>query len=336
MENITLTACLIGASTTYCAFSAYYILRCNMSVKSRINTLLGWALAYFAITNMKDLVLTYPQWHTERMHDLVMLWDGWSAMVFAAFLLELTSPGWVKGKRIASMSLPFIAFTALYLYSGSRQIITTYAWFLGIFGITVIFIGLFRASKYIKHIKSSYSNIEEIDISWIGYLCAIAFFTQLLWLLASLIAQTISDCIYYASEIILYQLVVVHCRHLKPIEEIQETKDNGSKVYPFATELDKVMEEEKLFLTPNLTLQDLARRLRTNRTYLSNYFKSKDTTFYDYINSRRTKESVLLMKIHPEYTLDFIAKASGFNSVSTFRRAFNKFMGKNPSELSTE
>jgi len=36
------------------------------------------------------------------------------------------------------------------------------------------------------------------------------------------------------------------------------------------------------------------------------------------------------MADHPEYTLDYIAAQSGFNSLSTFRRAFRKHMGMNP------
>ncbi len=38
------------------------------------------------------------------------------------------------------------------------------------------------------------------------------------------------------------------------------------------------------------------------------------------------------MRAHPEYTLEYIAEQSGFNSISTFRRVFIKFNGKNPSQ----
>ena len=92
------------------------------------------------------------------------------------------------------------------------------------------------------------------------------------------------------------------------------------------------MERERLYLDPKLSIVQLAERLGTNRTYVSNYFNSVlRTTFYDYINSLRIKkESVPMMENHPEYTLDYIAQCSGFNSVSTFRRAFRKHTGQNP------
>ena len=55
------------------------------------------------------------------------------------------------------------------------------------------------------------------------------------------------------------------------------------------------------------------------------------TPFYDYINAMRiNKKSVPLMQEHPEYTLDYVAQQSGFNSLSTFRRAFRKYTGTTP------
>ncbi|MGM9689322.1 MAG: helix-turn-helix domain-containing protein [Bacteroidaceae bacterium] len=39
------------------------------------------------------------------------------------------------------------------------------------------------------------------------------------------------------------------------------------------------------------------------------------------------------MKEHPELTLEHIAYESGFNSTSTFRRAFVKLTGKTPSNF---
>ena len=46
------------------------------------------------------------------------------------------------------------------------------------------------------------------------------------------------------------------------------------------------MTQEQLFLNHKLTLSDLALRVGTNRTYLSNYMNQElHQTFFDYINS---------------------------------------------------
>ena len=92
------------------------------------------------------------------------------------------------------------------------------------------------------------------------------------------------------------------------------------------------MENERLYLNPDLTLADLAQAMGTNRTYMSNWLGDVyGQTFYDYINRLRIeRESLPLMRQHPEYTMEYIAEKSGFGSVSTFRRAFLKFTGITP------
>lgn len=104
------------------------------------------------------------------------------------------------------------------------------------------------------------------------------------------------------------------------------------KKYAFAGTLESVIKQDRLYLNPTLSLKDLATRIGTNRTYLSDYITHVlGTTFYDYINSLRIEEqSLALMREHPDYTLERIATESGFQSLSTFRRAFQKLKGISP------
>ena len=93
------------------------------------------------------------------------------------------------------------------------------------------------------------------------------------------------------------------------------------------------MDEQQLYLNSNLTLQDLAQALNTNRTYMSNYLSQvRGQSFYDFINQLRIERvSLPMMREHPEYKLEHVAKESGFASISTFRRAFIKLTGQTPS-----
>lgn len=337
MEDINLTAFCIGGATIYCGFTAAKIFRGDGIERSRLNTMLGWILAYMAVTNAKDFILTYPSLHTSYMHDAILIVDGWSAMAFAMILIQITLPGWVCLKRMAWMSVPFLAFSAAFFCTGSHDIVIVYSWFLGVFGLSIIIFGYITAAKYIERIRSECSNIDEIDISWVRYVYVLIFLTQLLWLVASIIGEVATDCLYYLIEIATWQMIVMHCRHLKQIdmEEDEEAEPIPAvKAYPFAGELSRLMDVEHLYLNTNLTLTDLTMRLKTNRTYLSNYFANAlNTTFYDYVNEKRTKHSITLMSDHPEYTLEYISQQSGFNSLSTFRRAFRKFTGQNPSKF---
>ena len=42
------------------------------------------------------------------------------------------------------------------------------------------------------------------------------------------------------------------------------------------------------------------------------------------------------MREHPEFTLEHVAQISGFNSMSTFRRAFTKHTGMSPGQWRRE
>ena len=144
--------------------------------------------------------------------------------------------------------------------------------------------------------------------------------------------------LYYLSSILLWQMIVNNCRNLKQIRPSQNSESNDMemtperKTYPFADTLESIMTDERLYLNPALSLSDLSSRVGTNRTYLSQYFSNvKRLTFYDYVNALRIeKMSIPLLVEHPEYTLDYIAKQSGFNSLSTFQRAFRKQTGTTP------
>ncbi len=99
-----------------------------------------------------------------------------------------------------------------------------------------------------------------------------------------------------------------------------------------------MVEEQRLYLNSNLTLADIAKALNTNRTYVSNYLSQvRGETFYDYINQLRIERvSLPMMQAHPEYKFDYVAKESGFASISTFRRAFIKLTGQTPSQFITD
>ena len=94
--------------------------------------------------------------------------------------------------------------------------------------------------------------------------------------------------------------------------------------------LERLMNEEKVFLEPDLNLIDLAQRLGTNRTYLSlavRQFSGK--SFSDYVNYARIMyaEELLLKGESPKN----VEYSCGYISSSTFYRQFQKIAGASPS-----
>ncbi len=109
--------------------------------------------------------------------------------------------------------------------------------------------------------------------------------------------------------------------------------DTSAEDARWADKLNRYLVENPAHLNPELKLGDLAKALGTNSSILSRVINtSYQLNFNDFINARRC--STFLEKVkageHHQHTLLSLALDSGFNSKSTFNRAFRKHYGKSP------
>ena len=95
-----------------------------------------------------------------------------------------------------------------------------------------------------------------------------------------------------------------------------------------------VMDQRKLFLQPDLTIEKLAIEIKTNKSYISQVInETENQNFSSFLNDYRIREARRLL-IDPEHrnlTIETIARIVGFNSKSAFNNAFKKFTGLTPS-----
>ena len=87
-----------------------------------------------------------------------------------------------------------------------------------------------------------------------------------------------------------------------------------------------------LLLQQRCTLSQLAKTVGTNRTYLSQYFSSQDTTYNAYINNLRIQHFISLYRESLASQQSVSAKQlshdSGYRSYSTFALAFKQRTGQ--------
>ena len=90
--------------------------------------------------------------------------------------------------------------------------------------------------------------------------------------------------------------------------------------------------QEKSYLQEQFTIDDLATRLYTNKTYLSTFIKEEfGMNFSSWIASLRLKEAKKMMSEHPDARLKDIAYNVGFSSLPYFSSVFAKSEGVTPS-----
>ena len=98
-------------------------------------------------------------------------------------------------------------------------------------------------------------------------------------------------------------------------------------------QLETICEARQLYLQHDLTLQQLAAALGTNRTYLGNYFVQQGFTYNTYINRLRIKHFMQLyqenVRLNRPISATELAQQSGFRSYRTFSDAFKLFEGQN-------
>lgn len=121
-------------------------------------------------------------------------------------------------------------------------------------------------------------------------------------------------------------------------QEFLQGIDSGPMAGVATSGYDKIMDSfkqhmdnENGFLNPSLTIEEIARVLNTNRTYVSKLVNLYyGMTFRDYVNMKRLEFSKQLMTDEPDASLDYIAAKSGFQSSTQFIRKFRETEGLTP------
>ena len=91
----------------------------------------------------------------------------------------------------------------------------------------------------------------------------------------------------------------------------------------------RVMQEKQLYLRRDLTRDDLARAVLTNRTYITRALRCRGLNFSRFVNSFRAMHAIDLMMDGPyaDASPADIAELSGFSSTDTMNRYIKKSAG---------
>lgn len=93
----------------------------------------------------------------------------------------------------------------------------------------------------------------------------------------------------------------------------------------------------KAYTHEQFTLEELAARLYTNKTYLSTFIKDEyDMNFSSWVASLRIDEAKRIMLKEPEKKLQEVAYECGFSSLAYFSSVFSKSEGISPSAWQRE
>lgn len=125
-----------------------------------------------------------------------------------------------------------------------------------------------------------------------------------------------------------------HTSQDKPIHDkiSSEIDNNDQKLYLLFTEIQQLMESEKFYLKPSITISDVSTAIGSNDKYISlSVNKFARMNFNYYINTLRIQEAKKkLLEENTESSIQDVAIACGFGNASSFIRVFKQITGLTP------
>lgn len=116
-------------------------------------------------------------------------------------------------------------------------------------------------------------------------------------------------------------------RDMEAIRQVEKVSEPVAM--SLAERIKETVMKEKIYLQPNLKLEDLAKMMNTSRTYIYQAINQQmGTSFNEFINRQRIAHAEQMMKAHPDMQIHDIAIRSGFASISSFYRNLKKFQSK--------
>lgn len=127
---------------------------------------------------------------------------------------------------------------------------------------------------------------------------------------------------------------VMNIKQFLGVENEELNSGSNPTLKKIFDEIIHLLEAEKVYQNPNLTINDVTQAINSNQKYVSSAIANyTQMNFNNFINYFRISEAKRLIISQEYQTLNEIMYASGFNSRTPFYNAFNKFTGMSPRQF---
>jgi AraC-like DNA-binding protein len=336
------------------------------------NLLLGSFLLLLAI-NITDGLLTYYRFY--RQYPSLALIEDSFILLYGPLILFYSRSIIYKNYKLTAKTLfhgiPFFVLFVLsvvgyHVQPSAQQLIIQSAIIehrlpVGLYLMIVavhmhILIYLFLAWRevtiYRTKIKEILSSTYHINLDWLSFMIYSLAFLLLLSLVNGVIPLTSFKGYFDAGLVIVFvflfffvnAIVIKGLKHpeifsgIEVPEAIQKYRGStltAEERDAIQANLTHLMISEKIFLNPEITLEDLSQKLSVSSRKLSQFLNEIcRQNYFDFINSYRIEEAkrLIVESKDPKTTVLEIMYQAGFNSKSSFNTLFKKKTGLTPSE----
>jgi len=336
--------------------------------KRRSNILLG-SIFLLMSWNFGDMTLTLSPLHF-NLGFFHFIDDGFILLygpLFYLYIQLVIFKNYQIPQRYGFHFIPFLFMTIAILISNQTGMIRSFDSIsssglpvvtqilgLAIYVHVLIYLGSgYRSlSRYRKAIMNQYSRIDNINLNWLSFALKTMVILTLISMVNNFFVLSGAQFVYSISIFLLLLFLIyfvnrVILKALKQpeifagIDRSDIVKYSGSsltaeKAEVYKNNLTRILEVEKLYRNPQLSLAELAGRLNLSPKALSQVInQSFNQSFFDYINSYRIREAQEILESNEEEKLTVLEVMYdvGFNSKSSFNTAFKKATGQTPTEF---
>ncbi len=232
--------------------------------------------------------------------------------------------------------------------------------------LTYMILMVIILKKHTRKIKDFYSNTEKVTLNWLKIFIfifiintilelSIAYFyysplykhLELTYYLLMILGNSIfgffgikqadiftENNSNYKNSNTLHNKIKIEEQKSFPTSKYSKSKLDDKTKISLEKDILELMTVKKLFLNPDLRIEDIANELMTNKTYISQVInESFGKNFFYFVNEYRINEAKRLIK-NPEFehfSFDGIAAQCGFNSRFVLNTVFKKISGQSPS-----
>ena len=277
------------------------------------------------------------------MVDCLLLFVTFAGMLLA-MLQDRRRPVW---PALVTM-IPFVALWGAYMAFPSKLMVQITMAYLVLLGLLFTGYMVVAIRQYGRWLNDNYADLENKKV----WLCqAVALGCMLLFVLYVLATDMVLIWLLHIIELVLFGFLLWRVETLSQLDSMpakEEPSPNPQPLTPSTDypspiistidleQIDQLLSEHcvatQLFLQHDLTVQQLAQAVGTNRYYLSQYFSRKSITYNTYINNLRID---YFIKRYQELTAagqsigaQQLSRESGYRSYSTFSMAFKQRTGQ--------
>jgi len=328
----------------------YLLFRRNNAFSTDITSplrLRRWTAALFAAMTLSHLWYLPPNFAESsddaRLYILIAgLLDSMTIFPLAIAVLfvmlqDRRRPLW----PVAVMVSPLTAGLALSVASCSFDFFPILYAYLILLGVGLIIYMVYALRQYGRWLRDNYADLEHKEV-WQSF-TVFGFFMLVFCIYA--ISSKVAGYEYALQ----FACILLNCYLVwrvetlsdlslqeAPTAEVASTDSQTPKPQKPVDDIGPLLQrhciDAHLYLQHDLTLEQLAHAIGTNRFYLSQYFSSQGKTYNAYINDLRINHFVSLHRktvatLRP-FTAQQLAHESGYRSYSTFSLAFKQRMGQ--------